>query len=58
MKQYQVTVWKDKQGKYWYTAWVRKVFFLWRSRWIQLTPIMQPSYEDAEDLFYKYEYTL
>lgn len=41
-------------GKYWYTAEVRRLGFLWRGKWKELTPTMQPTYEDAVKLFSNY----
>jgi len=41
-------------GEWWYTAEVRRLGFLWRSRWRELTPTMQPTYKDAEKLFRNY----
>lgn len=43
------------QKEYFYTAFVRRRGFLWRGRWKELTPIMQPSYDDALNLTNDYE---
>jgi len=47
MKEYQIVVLKDLGNHYWYTAQVRKIYFLFRSGWKDLLPANQPSYEKA-----------
>jgi len=41
-------------GEWWYTAEIRRLGFLWRGRWKELLPAMQPTYKDAEALFRNY----
>jgi len=41
-------------GEWWYTAEIRRLGFLWRGRWKELLPSMQPTYKDAEKLFRNY----
>ncbi len=43
------------QDEYFYTAAIRKVGFLWRGKWKELTPMMQSNYEDAFNLANDYE---
>lgn len=45
-------------GKIWYTAQTRKVYFLTRSRWNDIIPIMQPTFDKANELFNTTEKTL
>lgn len=45
-------------GKLWFTAQKRKVHMFFRGRWKDITPIMQPTFEDAENLFDTTEKTL
>jgi hypothetical protein len=51
--EYQIVVQRDYQGDYWYTAQKRKVYFLFRGFWKNITPLMQPTYQDALDLIHK-----
>lgn len=37
-------------GKYWYTAEARRLGFLWRGKWKEVSPALQPNYESAEKL--------
>lgn len=54
-KIYDKRIYVYKLGNdYWYTTEVRRLGFLWKSRWKELTPIMQPNYKSAEDLFINY----
>jgi len=46
----RVIVIKDKKDNYWYTLQVRRVYFLFRSRWTYALPMFQPSYDDALNL--------
>lgn len=47
MKEYQIVV--RKLGKdYWYTAYRRNVYFLFRSSWKAINPMYQSTYEEAE----------
>jgi len=41
-------------GQFWYTAEVRRLGFLWRGKWKELKPAMQPTYENAVRLFSNY----
>jgi hypothetical protein len=41
-------------NEYFYTAEIRRVYFLLRGKWRQLTPMMQSTYEDAEKLLRNY----
>lgn len=50
MRVYRTLVEKTVDGRYWYTLQTRKVYFLFRSRWVDVKPIWQPTYEDARDL--------
>lgn len=45
-------------GKLWFTAQKRKVHMFFRGRWKDITPIMQPTFEDAEALLDTTEKTL
>lgn len=53
MKEYRITVWKSVDGRYWYTLWYRKMYFLFRGRWKEIYPTNQPTYEDAINLSIK-----
>jgi len=53
MKEYQYIVKKFPTGTF-YTAQYRRVYFLFRGRWKNLTPQWQPTYEDAEALVRKH----
>ena len=51
MKDYQIVIFKDSENRMWYTAQERKfwIIFYW-GRWKNMTPMMQPTYADAERL--------
>jgi len=47
MYEKKITV-KKYQNSYWYTAEVRRFYFLLRGRWKEIIPVEQPTFEDAE----------
>ena len=48
-KLYEKKIYVQKLGcRYWYTAEVRRLGFLWRGKWREVSPAMQATYEDAE----------
>lgn len=49
-REYQITVMKIHDGSIFYTAQFRKIRQFWSGRWIDLTPMYQPSYEKAQKL--------
>ncbi len=55
MNEYQIIVIKDSMdGNYFYTAQVRRWWLFFRGWWKSLTPMWQPTFEDAEDLIKKH----
>ena len=46
MKEGQITVIKAGESLY-YTAWVRRVYFLFRGPWTSISPNYQPAYNLA-----------
>ncbi len=49
MKEYQIVVHRSATGSLWYLAQYRKVHFLWRGRWINITPAYRQTMEEAEE---------
>lgn len=47
MNEYQYIV-MEINGELWYTAQFRKVHFLWRGRWQDITPKWHRDFEDAK----------
>ena len=58
MYEYQITVqrYKSCDGEMFYTAWYRKVYFLFRGKWRILIPMYVSSIDDAEDLIEKHKF--
>lgn len=54
MKEYQIVVSRIATGTLWYLAQYRKIGFLWRSRWINITPAYRQTMEEAEEQIRKH----
>ena len=48
MKEYQIVVNRIDTGSLWYLAQYRKVHFLWRGKWVNITPAYRQTMEEAE----------
>ncbi len=54
MKEYQIVVNRIATGSLWYLAQYRKVHFLWRGRWTNITPAYRQTMEEAEEQIRKH----
>ena len=52
MNEYQIVANKTTQ-QIWYTAYKRRVYFLFRGFWKPITPMYQITYEEADRLIQK-----
>ena len=54
MKEYQIVVNRIATGSLFYLAQYRKVHFLWRGQWTNITPAYRQTMEEAEEQIRKH----